>query len=140
MKDLQLKTEQVSGGATRVTLSSVTVVSGGSETTVKVDGSCVDVTAQGEHKRMCASDFVTQIVSFLEGFGVPSHVTPAQRQAFEDLLTGLTKVGVDTTQSGGQWYVNPGRSYLDVTSSVLSGLQDNDLLELFRFFASLGNH
>jgi hypothetical protein len=140
VKDLQLKTEQVSGGATRVTLSSVTVVSGGSQTTVTVDGSCVDVTAQSEHKRMCASDFVTQIISFLEGLGVSPTVTPAQRQAFEDVLTGLTKIGVDTTQSGGQWYVNPARSSLDVTSSVLSGLRDNDLLELFRFFASLRTH
>jgi hypothetical protein len=139
LKDLQVKTEQVSGGVTRVTLSSVTVASGGDETTVKVDGSCVDVTAKGEHKRMCASDFVAQLISFLEGFGVSSHVTPAQQQAFEDLLTGFTKVGIDTTQSGGQWYVNPVRSFLDVNSSVLSGLQDNDLLELFRFFASLGN-
>jgi hypothetical protein len=121
-----------------VTLASVTVVSGGAETTVKVDGSCVDVTAKGQHKRMCSSDFVTQIVSFFESFGVSAHVTAAQRQSLEDLLTGFTKVGVDTTQSGGQWYVNPARSFLDVTSSVLSGLQDNDLLELFRFFASLG--
>jgi hypothetical protein len=88
---------------------------------------------------MCASDFVTQIVSFLEGFGVSAHVTPAQQQSLEDLLTGFTKVGVDTTQSDGKWYLNPARSVFDVTSSVLSGLQDNDLLELFRFFASLGN-
>jgi hypothetical protein len=139
VKDLQLKTDQVSGGATRVTVSSVTVVSGGAETTVQVDGSCVDVTTNGQHKRMCASDFVTQIVSFLESFGASAHVTSAQQQSLERLLTGFTKVGVDTTQSGGQWYVNPARSFLDVTSSVLSGLQDNDLLELFRFFASLGN-
>jgi hypothetical protein len=122
-----------------VTLSSVTVVTGADETTVKVDGSCVDVTANGQQKRMCASDFVTQIVSFLEGFGVSAHVTPAQQQSLEDLLTGFTKVGVDTTQSDGKWYLNPARSVFDVTSSVLSGLQDNDLLELFRFFASLGN-
>ena len=114
------------------------MVSGGDETTVQVDGSCIDATAQGEHKRMCSSDLVTQLISFLESFGVSSNVTPAQRQAFEDLLTGFTKVGVDTTQSGGQWYVNPGRSFFDVTSSVLSGLQDNDLLELARFLASLG--
>ncbi|MDT4956285.1 MAG: hypothetical protein QOD31_84 [Pseudonocardiales bacterium] len=139
LKDLQVKTAQVSGGVTRVTLSSVTVVTGADETTVKVDGSCVDVTAKGQQKRMCASDFVTQIVSFLEGFGVSAHVTPAQQQSLEDLLTGFTKVGVDTTQSDGKWYLNPARSVFDVTSSVLSGLQDNDLLELFRFFASLGN-
>jgi hypothetical protein len=139
VKDLQLKTEQVSGGATRVTLSSVTVVSGGDESTVKVDGSCVDATVKGEHKRMCAADITSQVISFLEGFGVSAHVTPAQQQAMENLLTGFTKVGIDTTQSGGKWYVNPARSFLDVTSSVLSGLQDNDLLELFRFFASLGH-
>jgi hypothetical protein len=110
VKDLQLNAEQVSGTATRVTLSSATVVGASNETMVQVDGSCVEVTAQGEHKRMCASDFVTQIVSFLEGFGVSAHVTPAQQQAFEDLVTGFTKVGVDTTESGGQWYVNPGEA------------------------------
>jgi hypothetical protein len=139
LKDLQLNAEQVSGGATRVTLKSVTVVSGGGETTVQVDGSCADVTVQGDHKRMCSADMANQLISFLESFGVSSHVTPAQRQAIENLLTGFTKIGVDTTQSGGQWYVNPGRSFFDVTASVLSGLQDNDLLELARFIASLGN-
>jgi hypothetical protein len=55
-------------------------------------------------------------------------------------LGGLTKIGIDTTQSGGQWYVNPVRSYLDVSGSILSGLKDNDLLELIRFFSSLGSH
>jgi hypothetical protein len=57
-----------------------------------------------------------------------------------DLLTGLTKIGVDTTRSGGLWYVNPVRSYLDVTTSVLSGLKDNDLLEMIQFFSNLGSH
>lgn len=139
LKDLQLKTEQISGGATRVTLSSLTVTSGGEDTTVKVDGSCFDVTANGQHKRMCTADLVTQLVAFAEQFGLSTHVTPAQRQGLEDLLTGLTKVGVDTSQSGGQWYVNPVRSWLDLSSSIMSGLQGNDLLELLRFFASLGN-
>jgi hypothetical protein len=136
VKDLQLKTEQVSGGVTRVTLRSVTVVSGGDESTVKVDGSCVDTTVKGEHKRMCAADIANQLISFSESLGVSAHVAPAQRQAIENLLTGFTKVGVDTTQSGGKWYVNPVRSYLDVTSSVLSGLQNNDLLELLHFVAA----
>ena len=134
VKDLQLKTEKISGGATRVTLGAMTVVSSGDEVTVKVDGSCVETTVKGEHKRMCASDITTQIIGFLEGLGA-THATAAQRHAIENLLTGFTKVGVDTTQSGGKWYVNPVRSYLDVASSVLSGLQNNDLLELLRFFA-----
>lgn len=140
LKNLQLKTDEVSGGATRVLLRSVTVASSnGQQSTVTVDGSCIEVTAPGANRRMCTSDLVTQILNAVQGFGVSLDVTPAQRQALGDLLSGLTKVGVDTTQSGGKWYVNPVRSYLDVTSSVLSGLKDNDLLELFGFFAKLGS-
>lgn len=138
IKDLQLKTDQVSGGATRVTLRSVTVLSAGDQTTVTIDGSCIEATVKGERKRMCAADIASQLITFLESFGVSVHVTSAQRQAIENVLTGFTKVGVDTTRSGGKWYVNPTRSLLDVTSSVLSGLQENDMLELLRFFASLG--
>jgi hypothetical protein len=141
LKDLQVTTTKVSGDATRVLLKSVTVATGsGEQTTVKVDGTCVDVTTPDQHKRMCASDFVAQVIDAVQGFGVQLDVTSAQRHALENLLGGLTKVGVDTTESGGQWYLNPVRSYLDVTTSVLTGLQDNDLLELLGFFSGLGSH
>jgi hypothetical protein len=141
IKELNTTAHAVSGGATRVLLSSVTVASNnGDETTLRVDGSCIEVSAKGDHKRMCTSDFVTEIINSVGGFGVPVNVTTAQRQALADLLGGLTKIGIDTTQSGGQWYVNPVRSYLDVSGSILSGLKDNDLLELIRFFSSLGSH
>lgn len=140
VKDLQLTTQKVSGGATRVLLRSVTVTSGGDEVTVKLDGDCVDVTSQGDHQRMCTADLISEMLDGLQGFGMSVKVSAAQKQAFAHLLGGLTKIGVDTTQSGGQWYVNPARSYLDVTTAVLSELKGNDLLELLGFFANLEPH
>lgn len=141
IKDLQVTTENESGGATRVMLKSITVASdNGDQTSVAVDGSCFTVTSNGKEQKECTSNLVDGIVSFLDDFGASTKMAPAQRQAFEHLLSGLTKVGVDTTQSGGQWYVNPVRSYLDISSSILSGLQGNDLLELIGFFRQLGDH
>jgi hypothetical protein len=140
LKDLQVRTRSVSGLATRVMLSSVTVANGaGDETTVKIDGNCVDVAADGQDKRTCASGVATEVIDALERFGVQVDSSSAQRAAFADLLVGLTSVGVDTTRSGGLWYVNPVRSSLEVTTSVLSGLKNNDLLELFGFFVDLGH-
>ena len=37
---------------------------------------------------------------------------------------------MDTTQSGGKWFVAPVRSWLDILTSVLGSLQGNDLIEL----------
>ncbi len=135
--DLKTTTQSVSGGATRVLLSSISVTAGkGGHATVKVDGNCVDVTVNSDEKRMCTTDFVTEIIDTLHSFGVTADVSSAQRQALSDLLGGITKVGVDTTQSGGSWYVNPVRSYLDISTSVLSGLKGNDLIELIDLFSS----
>jgi hypothetical protein len=135
--DLQLRTTKVSG-ATRVLLSSVTVRNGSNTVTVKVDGNCAEVTVQGDQKRFCAAEFAAQIVAYLKNFGT-AEPTAGQQQALEHLLTGLTKIGVDTTQSGGKWYVNPVRSYLDVTNAVLAGLKGNDLVELIGWLGELAN-
>jgi hypothetical protein len=138
--NLKTTTQGISGGATRVLLSSITVTAGsGERSTVTVDGNCVDVTVNSDKKRMCTTDFVTQIIDTLHNFGMTADVNSAQRQALSDLLSGVTKVGVDTTQSGGSWYVNPVRSYLDITTSVLSGLKDNDLIELINLFTHAGH-
>lgn len=141
VKDLKTTTQQISGGATRVLLSSVTIASkNGAQTTVTVDGNCIEVTVKGDKKRMCTTDFVTEVLNTLDGFGADVNATAAQRQALADLLGGLTKIGIDTTQSGGAWFVNPVRSYLDVTTSVLAGLKGDDMLQLIHFFASIGSH
>ena len=75
-------------------------------------------------------DVVNLVLHFMGGLGNSPSLTQAQRDAFAHLFTGLTQVGLDTTQSDGKWFVAPVRSWLDILTSVLGSLQGNDLIEL----------
>ena len=66
---------------------------------------------------------------------VSQHWTNVQKeleQAITDLLSGFTKLGVATSQTDGQWYVDPVRTFVDLGGTMLSGLKGNDLFELGR--------
>ena len=78
----------------------------------------------GSTKRLCGSS----IGDFVAGSGM--QLTPEQSAALSRAFGSISKIGLDTSQSGGKWYVNPVRSYFDVTAVVLSGLQPGDLLTI----------
>jgi hypothetical protein len=143
LSNLAFNTSNVSGGAVRVTLKSLTVTIDESGTpqvvTVSVDGSCYNLSTGGQQQHLCASDLITAISKQATSAGLNVTITSEQHQALTDLIAGLNNVGVDTTQSNGQWFVNPVRSYLEITTSVLSGLQGNDLLVLIKLFQGLGH-
>lgn len=131
---LDLTSTGISGGQ-RVGLKEIVLSkSDGSRFELSISGSCYDITTDGDHKHVCASDEVDQVVQMLQSFGIAHDVTDAQRQALAHLIASVAKVGIDTSQSGGKWYVNPVRSYADVSTTLLSGLQGDDLLQLIRFF------
>jgi hypothetical protein len=67
--------------------------------------------------------------------GSPVHFTKAQKQAITDVFTTITKLGVDTAQVGGSWYVAPVRTLADVGVTLLSGMKGDDLFQL----ATLGH-
>lgn len=56
--------------------------------------------------------------------------TKAQKQTITDLVAGLTKLGIDTAQAGGKWFVAPVRTFTDLGATVLSGLKGDDLFQL----------
>lgn len=124
---LDLTTTPLSGGAQRVGLRRLAVDTPDGPVSVMVDGSCYQVSAQGQSHRLCASDIVGDMIL---GGGTPP--SQAQQRAFTDLFSALGKFGVVTTQTGGQWYVNPVRTFTDLGGTALSGLQGNDLLELIK--------
>ncbi len=46
------------------------------------------------------------------------------------VFAALPKIGIVATQTGGKWYIDPLRSYADLSTAVLSGLDKGDLLTL----------
>ncbi|MCL2781940.1 MAG: hypothetical protein FWD74_10750, partial [Actinomycetia bacterium] len=57
-----------------------------------------------------------------------------------DLFTGALTVGLDVTQSGGKWYVNPVRSALDLYGEIFSALTAADLQALTTLIQSLASN
>lgn len=121
--DIQFTDTPISGG-TRVTIKSLDAVDGnGGELKLAIDGSCVSATVQQQTRRMCASQILDLVTS--GPFG--AHFTAAQKRALGDLLSGITKAaGMDVAQVGGQWYLDPIRSYFDIANTLLGGLKGDD--------------
>jgi hypothetical protein len=128
IKDLQLSTRPV-GGATRVSLQSVTVDTPGHETTVAVDGNCLDITADGDFRKFCANDIINSLNSDPVG---NRRLTAEESAALSRLLSGIPRLGIDVTAADGQWYLSPVRSYLDLSNALLEPLQGDDLLVLLK--------
>jgi len=131
INDLQLTEKPISGGAQRVSLSKLSITKDGSTVSVAIDNGCYTLTMQGQTQKECAADVVDMALRFLGGLsGSGPSLTQAQKDAVTHLFTGLTQEGVDTTQTGGKWFVAPVRSWLDIVTSLLGSLQGNDLIEL----------
>jgi hypothetical protein len=117
----------------------------GQQITVARNGDCYQLSAAGNSEQLCAATLVKSVLSELDnvaslvgGGGSVTGVTAAQQQALTDLLGGLTGLGVDVSQSGGLWYINPARTVLDLGNEVTGGLKGNDVIELIKLFAQLG--
>jgi hypothetical protein len=151
VQTLDFTSTPISGGAERVSLKKLVVgLPDGSRFSVVIDGGCVTADSAGQHKKYCATDAATAIVGALGLFLCPDSsgssssgggsvsstcgmkFTAAQKQAFSDLFTAVTKIGVASTQVNGKWYVSPVRSGVDIWGTLLSGLKGDDLLSLFQ--------
>jgi len=128
VKDLQLTSRSVSG-ATRVSLKSITVDVPDHETTVAIDGGCLMVTVDGDHQKLCTIDLIQELN---DGPFRDKPLTPVEIRALGHLIEGIPNVGVDVTSTDGQWYLNPARSYLDLSNALFEPLQDNDFLVLLK--------
>ncbi len=121
--NLSLASKAISGGS-RVTLKSISFQDGSGDTgTLSINGSCVSVSSGGASQQFCAQQAVSEINKARS-----TPLTADQQAAFEHLFAGLPNIGIDTSESGGKWYINPIRTYFDLTNSLLSGLQNNALL------------
>jgi hypothetical protein len=130
IKDIQFTDTPVSGGV-RVDVKSVSVAGPmGMTMTMAIDGSCFTMTAGPHTQRFCTGQLAALLSRGLAGVG--RALTDRQRTALTDLFSGLTQLGIDTSQVDGKWYVNPVRSVLGLAGALLSGLKGNDLLVLAR--------
>jgi hypothetical protein len=119
LQNLQFTDTAISGGV-RVSLKSLSLVTpGGQQVRVFVDGDCVEVQFGSQDRRLCRGE--------LFGAFAFAPVPLSARRAVGDLFSGFTKIGIDTSESGGQWYVNPVRTVFDLGPTLLSGLHGNDL-------------
>lgn len=132
IKDIRLMHEQVSG-ATRVTLQGITFDVPDQEVTVRVTQNCLEVTTNGDYRKLCADDVAKQVASS----AFPNKTLTADEQAaLRHLAEGIPNIGLDVTSVDGQWYIDPVRSYLDLTNAVAASLQGNDLLVLIHLVLS----
>jgi hypothetical protein len=137
IQTLDLTTTKISRGV-RVGLKKLVLRNpSGDQISIAINGTCADVGAGGQTQHICADQLVSRLQGLLRGFTGAAAPSAATTQALSRALTGLTKIGVDTSQTNGQWYVNPVRSVLDVSNSVLGALQDNDVINLIEFFTRL---
>lgn len=132
IKDIQLTHKEVPG-ATRVTLQSITVDVPDHEVTVRVTQDCLDITTDGDYRKLCADDIVRQLGSTVLK---DKPLTAEEQAALRHLAQGIPNLGLDVTSTDGQWYIDPVRSYLDVTNAMVEPLEGNDLLVLIHLVAS----
>ena len=128
VSNLQLTTTAITGGQ-RVLFHSATITDDGKSATITLSGDCVQIDASGSTKKYCGNDLINEIES---SSAFAQKLTPEQATAIEHLAQGLPNIGVDTTESGGQWYVNPLRSIMDTGNELYSGLQNDDLIVLLK--------
>ena len=128
VKDLQLTSKKVSG-ATRVSLTSITVDTPGHETKVAIAGDCVEVTYDGDYNKYCADELIKKLNA---GPLRDKPLTPDESAALGRLARGAADSSVDATESNGQWYVAALRSYLDGVNKIVEPLQNNDLITLLK--------
>ena len=124
LKNITFTDSSVPGG-TRVSLHSVQFTSDGQSVTVTIDGQCAVIATGTKTTRMCA-------LQALDRYGSSLHLTAAQRSALGDLFAAIPKIGVVSTESGGQWYISPIRTYSNLDTTVLSNLKADDLLTLIK--------
>jgi len=133
LRNLGFQDTKTSDG-TRVELTSIELSTPDSGVIkVQLSGDCTSITVQGRQQRMCSGDLIGEIAPFLG-----KDLTAAQKTALADLFSGIMhSTGVETTQVGGKWYVNPLRSYFHLFDALLSGLKGNDAKVLLQL---LGDH
>ena len=131
IKDLQLNKKNISDGV-RVSLKSITVDVPDHEAKVVVNGNCLEVTADGDFQKFCADEIAKQLN---KGPLRDKPLTAEQTAALTRLAQGIPNIGIDVSSSGGQWYLNPMRSYLDLTNSLVEPLHNNDLIVLLKLLA-----
>lgn len=139
VETLDLTSSPLSGGGTHVGLKKLVLSKDGDRISIEIDGTCMSVSASGQAKKFCPNDAAKAVSGFLGSFACigsassdcrGSALTPAQKTAIGDLFTGLTKLGIATSEVNGKWYVDPIRSTVDEWGTLLGGLKGNDLLEL----------
>jgi hypothetical protein len=96
----------------------------GQQVTVMESGGCVEVKGMGQDQRLCRGE----IGSMLANSPMPA----AERVAVQHVMSGFQKLGIMTSESGGQWYVNPLRTMLDIGPALLSGLTRSDFQHLIQ--------
>jgi hypothetical protein len=133
IKQLDLADRPGPNGTTLVGLTGLDLVYGnGREIRLAVSGQCASVTTNGDTKRTCIGQIVSQL-SRRGPFGRP--LTAAQSSALRDVFAGVQNVyGLEVVQVGGQWYLNPVHTYLNLFQSLLSGLHPGDVQALVSIF------
>ncbi len=125
-------TSDVTGG-TLVSLRSLTFTANGESGTVEVDqpgGTVTVIDASGQRQTFDAST-----LSRLVGATDLASVHPNLPDFVSRMLRAALGIGIVTTQVDGQWYVSPLRTTTGVVTTLLSGVQQQDirmLIELLK--------
>lgn len=90
--------------------------------TIRRDGDCYVMEAQGQQQPLCAADAAQEM---------DESMPPEQKQAATNLVSGLmSNTGVVVTEVDGKWYVSPLRTYTELGLSAISDLTSEDVFAL----------
>lgn len=127
LKTLLLKDTGTQDGVSVSITGAVVTDSRGTDITVQLDGSCFTVSVQNRSQRECLDAIARNAQTGPAG----ARLTTAQARALHDLLSGAQQaLRLETTKTGGRWFLNPVRSFLDVFAVLLQGLNGDDAAQL----------
>jgi hypothetical protein len=145
LDELELTSSPGPDGTTLVLPKSMTFRAGpdAGPVSVTMQGSCVRITgaATGRSERLCPDQIIRSMSQSLAQASGRT-LTAAQRRALNDLFAHNLSVGgsgIVTTEHDGKWYVNPVRTVLGATTTVLDGLRGDDVFQLIGLFREFGH-
>lgn len=119
---LETEVTDAESGGKKVLLSKLELAIEGQTMTIRRDGDCYVMEAQGQQQPLCAADAAQEM---------DESMPPEQKQAATNLVSGLmSNTGVVVTEVDGKWYVSPLRTYTELGLSAISDLTSEDVFAL----------
>jgi hypothetical protein len=124
ISDVQWDVTDVTGGK-KVSIKSMTITADGQTATIERDPSSGSLTVTAEGQTLKIDD--STIDTYIAQYGGSTDLDPQALDIIKREFKQIIGLGLVTTQVDGKWYVSPVRSFGDVFTSLLKGLEPGDI-------------